>query len=426
MGKEEVEEFKKELGQQFFEESVVVQNRPKELSPNSGSSGGREEHRPMKLSLEQRGRMFRMLAVMNAAGLPLTRTLATLRADATPVELSVIEVLERQVLEGKPLSHGLRLCAGMFNPYQVSVVELGESNGDVSPALQALARNEEERWRLQQRLGAALTMPAFLLALATLLLWVLLPGFIFPAYLRLLDSLQMEATGTFGQVVAWMRFTQQPPFWLGSAALLALVLSVALIPAQREMFCRSCLKILQMLPTVGYYFQGVYASASSWQGLLAGLEALLLVGPLGDSLGRTLLYARSAGFCGALSSQLQSGGSALGGLKGAAEASNSLLLQIHVREMQRHLEEGRPLYEALAAPQILPPLVIHLLRAGEESGKVAEMCAQAARFMAAEVEHQLERALALLEPLVIAFLGLVMGVLALLMFYPITQVVARL
>jgi type II secretory pathway component PulF len=223
-----------------------------------------------------------------------------------------------------------------------------------------------------------------------------------------------------------MQWTQSWKFWvpvLGSLALLTIILSQA---RQREIFFRSWLRAFASVPGWGQYFQAVYHSGSSWQGLLAGLEAVILTGPLSASLGRTLVYARTSSFSAALAAQLRSGSTLSKAIRPAAEASGSLLAQLHHKTILQHLQEGLPLYAALAIPGIFPPLFIQGMKVGEESGKLPEMCQKCSDVLSMEVEHSLESTLALLEPLVVAFLGVVMAFLALLMLGPLVKVVQAL
>lgn len=371
-------------------------------------------------------RYFRTLSVMHSSGISLVRALRLLEQDADLALAGLCHSLGDQLQEGRALSEAMQRCEGIFSPYQLASVVLGEKNGRLDVTLRRLAEIEQQRLAIQQRLRGALLQPALTLMLAVVGLVLFLPGFVFRAYLQLIENLQIPESGTFAAVLGLMRATQQPIFWLAIGGVLATLSWIVMVPAQREVFCRSLLQLLQKVPRLGHYFQGLYARGRSWEGLLAGGEALILASPWGRSVGRSLQAATSARFASALAGQLEVGIPALSAVKPSAQASGSLLMRLHERTLVHHLEAGETLSLAISRVQILSPLLAQMVKVGEESGKLPELLYKVAEFHRQEMEHSLETALALLEPLVISILGLILGGFALLMLYPIAKVVESL
>ncbi len=363
---------------------------------------------------------------MHSSGIGLVRALHLLEQDSEPALATLCHSLGSQLQEGRALSDAMQRCEGVFSPFQLASVMLGEKNGHLDVTLTRLAEVEQQRLGIQQRIRSALLQPAFTLVLAMVVLVLFLPGFVFRAYLQLVENLQIEASGLFASVLKLMQATQQPLFWMVILAVMALFFCVLGLPKQREVFFRSLLQLLQKVPHFGQYFQGVYARGRSWEGLLAGAEALILVSPWGRSLGHSLQAATSARFASALASQLEVGIPALSAVKPSAQASGSLLMRLHEKTIVQGLEAGESLSVAISRVNILPLLLIQMVNVGEESGQLPELLYKVAEFYRQEMENSLESALSLLEPLVILILGFILGGFALLMLYPLAKVVESL
>lgn len=371
-------------------------------------------------------RYFRTLAVMHSSGISLARALSLLEKDSDPALATLCHSLGGQLQEGRALSEAMQRCEGVFSPYQLASIVLGEKNGRLDVTLTRMAEVEQQRLGIQQRIRSALLQPAFTLILAVVGLVLFLPGFVFRAYLQLVENLQIEASGAFASILGLMRATQQPLFWVVVLGMLGILFFVLALPTQREVFFRSLLQLLQRVPRLGQYFQGVYARGRSWEGLLAGGEAIILVSPWGRSLGRSLQAATSARFASALASQLEVGIPALNAVKPSAQASGSLLMRLHEKTIVQDLEAGETLSTAISRINILPVLLTQMVKVGEESGKLPELLYKVAEFYQQEMENSLESALALLEPVVISILGLILGGFAVLMLYPLAKVVESL
>ena len=369
---------------------------------------------------------FQAMATMQSSGLSLVRSLESFDMGSDLVLRKASQTILAEVLNGRSLSTGMQLCVGVFSPYQVATIRLGESGPGVEAALVALAESEQRKIRLRQQFQRSLMMPVFLLVLVFLMGVLFLPFCIFPAYLQLLSGLQVPEVGWFGTLVAGMRLTQSPIFQIGCILALGLVGFVAFHSGQRESFCRSLLLVLAKIPGYGPYFSGLYGAASSWQSLMAGLEALFLSGSLGEVWGRAILYLRTAEFSSALSAQLEAGGKLTDALRPAAVASGSLLIFMHHPQMTEAIREGKKAYEAMAAPGIFPPMFLQMIETAEETGTLSEGCRKYGQFLAEEAALAIDTAVSLLEPLAVLFVGAVMAVLVLVMMYPLVMVVQAL
>lgn len=371
-------------------------------------------------------RYFRTMAVMHSAGVNLLLALKQLSNDPDPVMSEVSLSIQGQLQEGQSLSSAMGRCEGIFSPYQLASVTLGEKSGRLDHSLNRLAEVEEARMVIRRRIASALAQPAFTLALVVVGLTLFMPGFVFRAYLQLVDSLEIESDGAFATIISLMRATQSPLCWGVVLGLLALLAFVLWVPSQREVFFRSLLLCLRNVPVLGQYFRGVYSRGRAWDGLLAGAEALLMVSPLRSTLGKSLQAAYTSRFAAALASQIEAGIPALGALKPAVAASGSLLLQLQEKNISLAMERGESVATALEQSEILPGLLVQMVRVGEESGKLPELLFKVAQFYRAEMEERLESSLALLEPMVVCLLGLIMGGFAILMIYPLAKVVQSL
>ena len=379
---------------------------------------------PQHLSRQQQLLFFRSLALALASGVPYLRALSGIEASAREAgQTQLVEVVvhcKLQLSKGRSLSETMRPMLDVFTPLQIAIVKLGEEMGQVEAMLAGLAEAEERRWHTEQRLRNALIYPLFVFGLASVLLVLLLPLWVFPHYLAMLDSIQFAPEGAFALFVQLLRWTQSGGFW---ALLITAGLATSALLRSSRARSIALRSLLLALPLENPELLSKLRRTGEARYLKAAGEALLLERAAG--LARVLQASWAARFARAL--ELTSrGGSLKTGLVLAAEVSGSALLSLQVADMLACLERGGTLQETLSEGRVFPSLFLQMIAIGEESGKLPELCLRCANFYESEIEHELETALSILEPMLTMALGVVVGGVVLATLYPIVQIVKTL
>jgi type II secretory pathway component PulF len=311
--------------------------------------------------------LFRGLATLVRAGVPLDRALRTAEAGALP---DMVTRLRDAVRQGKSLSRALAEEPGA-PAVAVGLVRAGEDAG-LDFALEEAAKQLEREADLAAQLRSALTYPAILLlvGLGTIgvLILTVLPRFI--ALLGDAGSALPTATRVLLDLSAGVR-----AWWHGFLA------------------------------------AGLVTGVLGWRWLasIAGQEALLRLPAVG-SLRLGLATARSAKALGAL---LATGVPALRALEVAADAAGDLAVGARLRRVMDRVRTGSGLAAALTAERAMDPQVLELAQVGDESGRLPELLSHGATLAEARATRALQQAVKLVEPLMILLLGALVAFVAL-------------
>lgn len=320
------------------------------------------------------------LSTLLGAGLTLTAALQALEEHAgDPTLEAVAAALRAEVEEGSSLSQALDRVGAGFPPTFVGFVRGGEATGRLDLAFQRLSAYLERELEFRRKAREALFYPAVVLGTAALVVGAFLL-YVVPAFERV-----YRAAGA-----------PLPP------------LTLALMAASRG--------LERLLPVVGLVAVSLVllaARRSAWRVLWSHMEPALDRAPRVGQLVRT---ARAARFLHSLGASLTAGVPLVAALGVAAQAAGRTRW---VAPLQRHLEEGGRLTDALRATQEVPPVALRLVALGEESGQVGEMALRAADVLDREFEVRVRRLLAGLEPALTVGLAVVVGVLLLGLYMPI-------
>lgn len=315
---------------------------------------------------------------MFAAGLPLHRSLAVLGASTPHAGLSsALGRVCAQLDRGSSLSKALAEFPHYFPSLAVQLIHVGEQSGGLHLMLVRVADYLEEENRLVLRLRAALTYPLIVLGISLLVLLVV-PAFLF----------QPLQAAMQGQPIPWptravmsaSALLRNPLGWLLllTAGVLA-VHGLGRIPAEKR---------------------------DRW---------LLRNRLLGPALRQHAVALSML----ALESLYESGVPILRALPLAGQGSQNRALQADMELARQAMEQGASLTEALRQYELMPGVYLHLMAAGEESGKLGQAMKQVARMAREDVEHRLEVALAALEPLALLAMGALVGTICLATLRPL-------
>ena len=325
----------------------------------------------------------RQFATMIDAGLPLIRGLDIVarQTDNTALQ-DILRQVRHDVANGTPLAEAMAKHPKIFTDLYTSMVSAGEAGGILDTILTRLAGSLEKALRLKSSLTGALIYPLSIITVAVAVSAVLLI-FVVPVFARMFAS--------FGQA-------------LPLPTQLAIQLSDFL-----QTYISQLLIVL-----VGFILglRGLYRTQAGRFVIDRGVLRFPLFGPL-------IRKAAVARFTRTLATLLSSGVPLPEALLVTGSTAGNTVIERAVLAAHHAIRQGKTLSEPLAASQVFPPLVSHMIEVGEQTGALDRMLEKIADFYEQEVDATVANLSALLEPVVIVFLGLVIGGLVVAMYLPI-------
>ncbi len=335
---------------------------------------------------------FRSLAALFKAGVPIERALDVLSQQTENLEFrKLIAMMTRDIMHGHSLTAVFNRAPEVFSSYHVRMIRVGEMTGKMDDALLQMALAEEKSAELALKIKSALTYPAWCMALAVVFLLFV------PPYL--MDGLFLAVTSTG---------TQLP-------TLTVIVQSIFMV-------CRNPVFQLLFAAAAGtaIYYYPVAVRSERFKAWV--LENALRF-PATNRLAESIITAR---FGRAFSTMLEAGIAASLALRLAGEEVGTNSYKEAGEQALYRLENGASFPEAVRKIPHLRGYFHELLKAGEETGTMADLTNRAAQMAEEEVEHQLNIFTALLEPMVMFVIGGIVGILVVSSMLPMMSVLQSL
>jgi len=333
----------------------------------------------------------RQFSVMIDAGLPLVQCLEILAGQQENKIFQKVLINTREMVEGgSTLSAAMKASPKVFDPLYTNMVEAGETGGILDTILQRLSAYIEKNVKLQRAVKSAMVYPVGVISVAggviTLLLWKVVPIFA-----TLFAGLGVELPLPTRIVIGLSNF-------IGS--------------------------YFGLLILVG--FVGSIFALKAWYGTPQGkyaLDSLILKLPVLGLLMRKIAVAR---FTRTLGTLISSGVPILEGLDITARTAGNAVVERALVRVRRSLEEGKSLTEPLKESDVFPGMVTQMIGVGEQTGAMDAMLQKIADFYEEEVDAAVKDLLTALEPVMIVFLGLVVGGVVISMYLPLFTVIGKL
>jgi type IV pilus assembly protein PilC len=333
----------------------------------------------------------RQFSVMIDAGLPLVQCLEILAGQQENKTFEKVLTGVRSAVEGgQTLSAAMRQYDKVFDPLYVNMVEAGETGGILDTILQRLSSYIEKNVKLKRAVQSALIYPVAVLSIAALVI-ILLLWKVVPIFATLFAGLQVELPLPTRIVMGMSAFVGS--IW----GLLIVVVFVMICFATSAWY---------QTPT------GRYA-----------LDSLLLKLPLIGILLRKIGVAR---FTRTLGTLISSGVPILDGLDITARTSGNAVLERALQKTRKAVEAGRTLVDPLKETDVFPSMVTQMIGVGEQTGAMDAMLQKIADFYEDEVDAAVKDLLTAMEPLMIVFLGGVVGGVVISMYLPLFTLVGKL
>jgi general secretion pathway protein F len=315
----------------------------------------------------------RQLAILLNAGLTLSRAIALIEGEAGSRRLKgLLRQVHADIADGKSLADALETRAGQFPAVMVSMVRAAEASGTLPDTLERIADTREREQRLRAKLVSALLYPSFLIvtAVASLIVIMLLVVPRFKAMLADPGVRLPPATATIIAVSDWL--TEH-----GASA--AAGLAIAVVGAL----------VLRRQPGVRRF-----------------LDRAVLRLPLIGNLARMSLTVR---FCRTLGALIANGIAVPAALNLTRETLGNHAAASAVGAMGRELRKGGDLARLMEASHLFPPIVIAIMRAGEETGGLAKSALYLADMFEQQLDVATQRLVTILEPVIIVVVSAVVA-----------------
>ena len=336
-----------------------------------------------KIRLKELPAFTRQMAAMISSGMPIVQTLEALEGQTeNKVFGSVVAGVRTQIEGGESLTEAMKNYPDIFQELYVSMLQAGESGGLLHDTTERLAYYLEAQAKLRRKVISAMMYPAIVTIVAFLLtssmiIWIV------PAFAGIYEDFDTALPGPTQILVDVSDFVRKyAPFVFG--ALVATVIATVQFKKTER----------------GAYF----------------FDSLVLKLPIFGDLLRKVALSR---FASTFAQMTRSGVPILEALEITAVATGNRVLGSTVKGAQVVVESGEPLSAALVNDKNFSVMLVQMLSAGEKSGKVDEMLSKIAEFYEDEVDATLSGLTSLIEPLLVVFLGIVIGGIVLCMFMPI-------
>jgi len=342
-----------------------------------------------KVTQEEVAVFTRQFSVMIDAGLPLVQCLDILSKQADNKAFAeVLDLIRNEMEGGANLAHAMAQHEKVFTPLYCNMIAAGEAGGILDVILRRLANYIEKAVKLKRAVKSASIYPAVIITVACvvvlIILWKVIP--------------------TFATLFA------------GLGAQLPLPTRIVVMASN---FVAGYMPFLIVSIVVGVFAARKYYRTDKGELVI---DSILLKLPVFGLLTRKIAVAR---FCRTFGTLVSSGVPILEALSITAETAGNRVVKDAIMATRKSIEAGKSLAKPLASSKAFPPMVTQMIGVGEETGALDTMLSKIADFYEEEVDTAVESLTALLEPVMIVFLGVVIGGIVVSMYLPMFDLVNK-
>ena len=337
-----------------------------------------------KVSNEDIAVFARQLATMMAAGIPMVQAFEIIgNGHEKPAMQKLVLDIKANIEGGSTLHESLAKFPLYFDDLFVNLVEAGEQAGALETLLDKIATYKEKTEALKKKIKKALFYPMAVLAVAVVVSIILLI-FVIPQFEELFKGFGADLPAFTQMVVNLSRFVQHQGWWM------ALV--------------------------IGGSFWGFFYMMKRSKPMQLARDRALLKFPI---IGPILVKAAIARFARTLSTMFAAGVPLVEAMGSVAGATGNIVYEEAVLRMKDEVATGQRLQRAMENTGLFPNMVVQMIAVGEESGSLDTMSAKVAEFYETEVDNAVDSMSSLLEPLIMAILGVLVGGMVIAMYLPI-------
>ncbi|BCK07664.1 type II secretion system F family protein [Vibrio cholerae] len=328
--------------------------------------------------------LTRQLATMLTTGVPIVQALKLVGDNHRKAEMkSILAQITKSVEAGTPLSKAMRTASAHFDTLYVDLVETGEMSGNLPEVFERLATYREKSEQLRAKVIKALIYPSMVVLVALGVSYLMLT-MVIPEFESMFKGFGAELPWFTQQVLKLSHWVQAYSLW----AFIAIAATIFGLKALRKNSFQIRLKTSRL-----------------------GLKFPII--------GNVLAKASIAKFSRTLATSFAAGIPILASLKTTAKTSGNVHFETAINEVYRDTAAGMPMYIAMRNTEAFPEMVLQMVMIGEESGQLDDMLNKVATIYEFEVDNTVDNLGKILEPLIIVFLGTVVGGLVVAMYLPI-------
>lgn len=338
------------------------------------------------VSLKDLSIMSRQMSTMTGAGLSLLKTLTILSEQTESKPLAKVLVTVRDDVEtGVSLSDAMKKHEKDFPPIMINMVRAGETGGFLDSALTTIATNFEKEVKLRDSIRSAMTYPVVVIVMVILAVAAMLI-FIVPVFKSMYEGLG-------GELPAPTQF---------------------LVILSQNMVWFAPLAIVASLVTAVWWKQNKHTEK-----VRRKIDPIRLKLPVFGQLVTKLAVAR---FARNFADMIGAGVPILQALHIVGETSGNWVIEDSLKKVADSVRQGKSIAAPLEEEPVFPMMVVQMIAVGEDSGALQQMLEKIADFYDQEVRTTTEQLTSLIEPLLIAFLGIVVGGMIVALYLPIFNI----
>lgn len=326
----------------------------------------------------------RQMSTMMRAGVPLVQALDLVaRGNENKSMTEMILSIKFGIESGLPFAESLAKHPRYFDDLYVNLVEAGEKSGALETLLDKIATYKEKTETIKKKVKKALTYPAAVVVVAFIVTGILL-YFVIPQFEELFRGFGADLPAFTKLVVSLSKFVQA--YWW----------------------------LLVLIPVAGFFaFKEAHHRSANFRRFL---DRVALKAPL---FGDILYKSAVARFARTLSTMFAAGVPLVEAMDSVAKAAGNIVYTEGIFKMKDQVSTGTQLQLTMAQSNLFPAMAIQMIGIGEESGSLDAMCAKVADFYEEEVDNMVDSLSSLMEPMIMAFLGVIVGGLVTAMYLPI-------
>ena len=327
---------------------------------------------------------FRQTATMVNASVPILDAISDLSKVTTSAGLKkILEDIATNISKGESFSSSLKKHPKVFSELIISMIQAGEESGKLAEILKRLAKYLEEQVKLKGKIQSALTYPAVIFVFFSLVLCVIL-FFIVPKFENMYKS--------FGANLPY--FTQ-------------VIVNISRFLASNIIFFIFLIFILISL--FGY----LYRTQKTFRYFVDDIKLKL---PIFGNLFTKIVFER---FCSTLSTLVSSGVSIVSSLDIVSQVVGLLPIQENLQEIKIEVLKGSSLSTEMDKHIFFPKMLVRMVKIGEATGNISEMLNNVGEFYKEEVDNIISSLTSILEPVMIIFMGIIIGIVVVALYLPI-------
>lgn len=345
----------------------------------------------VSVTVKDKAVFSRQFAALVSAGVAMVRGLGVLSEQCTNPKLKVaLTAVSTDIQEGVSLSDAMRKHPECFDNLYVSMIQAGEVGGVLDEVLGRLAKLLEDTARLQNQIKSALAYPVVVGSLATII-FLAMTIFIIPVFAGIFKEIG-------GDLPAFTQAMLDISEFLRSPKVLILVI---------------------LIPIVVFSYKRYYSTRVGRE----TMDRFFLKMPL---FGDLIQKSATARFCRTFGALTRSGVPILTCLEIVRDTAGNQIIANAVDEARREIQTGGMISIALQKEQVFPIMAIQMISIGEETGEIDAMLMKVADFYEDEVEQAVKALTSIMEPIMILFLGGMVGSILLAMYLPMFKVFEKL